>query len=133
MNLVYEWTEREVRDFNALCHPDPHARLLRNHWPLKCVPYFVLRWTTSEGVAKSAAHFCSGHAHWRAQVFREAGCVTEIEIRYIPQGERVAVVDSRTRVECDCENCRLRQNDLLPLPNPPKMSAARARRLARGG
>jgi hypothetical protein len=128
-----EWSDREVRDFNRLSHPDPHLRQLPNHWPQTTSAYFVLRWNREGEVAKSASHFCSGLAHWRADVFRSAGYDAHVETRYIAQGERYALVDGRTRPGCVCENCRLRLDELLPLPKPPKISAARARRLARGG
>ena len=126
---VYEWDSREIAAFNAVFSRDPCARRLLNHWPERTGQFFILSWTTN-GVYRSAVHFCEGEANWRAAIYRDAGTDAKVERRFIGQGESYAIVDGRQRSGCKCENCEHHTGDLMPIPKPKTMSSAKARKLA---
>lgn len=127
-----EWSEEEVKGFNALFSRSPHAKRLLNQWPLKTARLYVLRWTTERGVNRAEAHFCEGEAAWRAAVFTQGGTVANVERRFLGGGESFAIVDGRRRTGCVCENCRDNVQNLSEIPKPltTKISSARARKLA---
>ncbi len=127
-----EWSDREVKAFNALFSQNPYAKRLLNPWPLKAARVYVLRWVTERGVARAEAHFCEGEAVWRAEVFRQGGTSADVERRFIGGGETHAIVDGRQRQGCMCGNCSDSVQNLSAIPKPlkVKMSSARARKLA---
>lgn len=127
-----EWSDQEVKAFNAVFSQNPYAKRLLNQWPLKTARFYVLRWVTERGVSRAEAHFCEGEAMWRAAVFKQSGTSADVERSFLGGGESYAIVDGRQRPDCECENCRDSAQNLSEIPRPlkAKISSARARKLA---
>ena len=134
MDAMYtrEWSDQEVKAFDALFSQSPYAKMLLNQWPLKTARLYVLRWVTERGVNRAEAHFCEGEAAWRAAVFKQSGTSADVERRFLGGGESYAIVDGRQRSGCECENCRDSVQNLSAIPKLSKarISSARARKLA---
>lgn len=128
---VRQWTDREVVELNALHSRDPFIKQLANGFPIKVARFYVLRWVNENNIQRAAVHFCEGEANWRAAVFKEAGAKVSVEARYATAGENYVLVDSRQRSDCGCYNCLHAVRDLTAISKPQKMSAARARKMAR--
>ncbi|MEM8515197.1 hypothetical protein RCH14_004557 [Massilia sp. MP_M2] len=128
---VRQWDDREVAEFNALHSADPFIKQLVNGFPLKVARFYVLRWTSANNVQRTAVHFCEAEAKWRAAVFGETGTQASVEARYGSPGDTYVLVDGRQRAGCSCHNCSHAVGDLKAIEKPKRISAARARKLAR--
>lgn len=126
-----KWDDREVAAFNALHSRDPFIKQLVNGFPSKVARFYVLRWTNPNNVQRAAVHFCESEAKWRAAVFSEAGTQASVEARYGSAGEPHVLVDGRQRAGCSCHNCLYAVGDLKVVVILKKISAARARKMAR--